>query len=543
MAIRPSFGFLMFKPLSLRRTPIFVLLATLSSSIFAWDFTILHVNDTHAAAAGVNDRGSACYRADDCTGGYARLISEVERIRAEKTAVLALDAGDLWQGTHYYRTGGPDWALATMRYLPWDAVTLGNHEFDEGCAATAQYVKALGKPVLGANFVKDPACALSDAPILPYVVKEMGGVRVGIVGLMNDEGREVSAACSATHFEDRETALHNAVVELETKGIRHIVALTHLGYEADLALAKAVPSVDVIVGGHTHSILGERSKSEGPYPTEVRHEDGGKTLVVQAGRSTRYVGELQVSFDPEGRIVSYEGDLKELTSDLPQDKTMQAFVVKETERIAADRARIVARNPVEMPDGLDPCREGDCLSGLWTADALLEWGKAFGAVGAFINGGALRAALPVGIVTHADILDVHPFGNRAEVADLTGCMLLSALEHGLSDPDVNGPRLLQTAGIRYRVDPLRPIGSRVTFAEILDHGIWCQIEHQKMYRIVTTSYLLEGGDKFTCLKDANVVESNGPRDADLLEEYLRRSAVNGRLVAPEVGRIIGMPGA
>ena len=213
-----------------------------------FELTIVHANDTHSAAAGIDDRYAACREDDACTGGYARIVEAVEALRKENPAVLALDAGDFWQGTHFFRTGGPEWALAAMKRMPWDAVTLGNHEFDAGCAETVRYVENLPMPVVAANILPNPKCPMSRAPLKPYVVKTVGGVRVGVVGLANDEGKEVSAACPATTFADRAEALRKAVSALEKEGVRHIVALTHVGYKADVELARAVPDIDVIVG-------------------------------------------------------------------------------------------------------------------------------------------------------------------------------------------------------------------------------------------------------------------------------------------------------
>lgn len=155
-----------------------------------FELTIVHANDTHSAAAGIDDRYAACREDDACTGGYARIVEAVEALRKENPAVLALDAGDFWQGTHFFRTGGPEWALAAMKRMPWDAVTLGNHEFDAGCAETVRYVENLPMPVVAANILPNPKCPMSRAPLKPYVVKTVGGVRVGVVGLANDEERK-----------------------------------------------------------------------------------------------------------------------------------------------------------------------------------------------------------------------------------------------------------------------------------------------------------------------------------------------------------------
>lgn len=275
--------------------------------------------------------------------------------------------------------------------------------------------------------------------------------------------------------------------------------MTHVGYEADQALARAVPAIDVIVGGHTHSVLGNHPHSEGPYPTVIPHDDGSLTLVVQAGRSTRYLGRLSVSFDDAGRIVQFKGDLEELVPSLRRDEAMHEIVVQSLEAIRADQKRFVGVNSSTLPDGLDPCREGDCLSGMATADAFLAWGRSRGAVAAILNGGAIRAAMPIGPVTYADLLDIHPFGNRIQLADVSGAVLREALEHGISEPDVIGPRVLQTAGLRYRLNPVAPVGQRIVSAEILtEKGTWESILPENVYRIVTISYLLGGGDHFRC---------------------------------------------
>lgn len=517
-----------------------------ASSAFAWDLTILHVNDVHSAAAGVNDRGSV-YDDVDAVGGLARVTAlvadEKARARSRGEPVLALDAGDFWQGTHFFRTGGMPWAREAMRRMPWDAATLGNHEFDLGCETLAEYVESLPFPVLAANLEKNPACPLSNAPMPAYVVKDLGDVQVGIIGLANDEGKDISEACPETAFSDRAAALQRAASELEKAGITHIVAVTHVGYEADQALARAVPAIDVIVGGHTHSVLGDHPHSEGPYPTVIPHEDGSKTLVVQAGRSTRYLGRLTVSFDDAGRITKFHGDLEELAPTLRRDEAMHDFVVRSLDAIRVDQERFVGVNMSTLPDGLDPCREGDCLSGMATVDAFLAWGRSRGAVAAILNGGAVRAAMPIGPVTYADLLDIHPFGNRIQVADVSGAVLRRALEHGLSEPDVIGPRLLQTAGLRYRLDPEAPVGKRILSAEIrTEEGAWAPIRPESVYRIVTIAYLLGGGDHFSMLGQHAKILETGPLEVDVLEAYLHEvKDRDDHLPTPETGRIVGMP--
>ena len=130
--------------------------------------------------------------------------------------------------------------------------------------------------------------------------------------------------------------------------------------------------------------------------------------------------------------------------------------------------------------------------------------------------------MPFCTVTYADLLDIHPFGNRIQLADVSGAVLREALEHGVSEPDVIGPRLLQTAGLRYRLNPAAPVGQRIVSAEILtETETWEPIQPENIYRIVTISYLLE---------------------VDVLDAYLQdKQDRDNHLPTPVPGRIIGIP--
>ena len=241
--------------------------------------------------------------------------------------------------------------------------------------------------------------------------------------------------------------------------------------------------------------------------------------------------------------MQFKGDLEELVPSIRRDKAIHEFIVRSLEAIRTDQERFVGVNTSTLPDGLDPCREGDCLSGMATADAFLAWGRSRGAVAAILNGGAVRAAMPIGPVTHADLLDIHPFGNRIQVADVSGAVLRVALEHGLSEPDVIGPRLLQTAGLRYRLNPAAPVGKRIVSAEIrTKEGIWAPIVPENVYRIVTIAYLLGGGDHFSMLGQHAKILETGPLEVDVLEAYLHeKKDRDDHLPTPTTGRIIGMP--
>lgn len=526
----------------------FTVSAASVASAAPFELTVVHVNDTHSYAAGVNERGLPCYTDDKCTGGYARIASFIDQRRAEHANVLALDAGDAWQGTLFFGTGGEAFSLAIERAMPYDAVTLGNHEFDLGCDALAHYAASLNKPVVAANLAPDAHCPLSNTPIAPYRLFEYGEVTVAVVGLANDEVRVISKACPHTHFLAPTRALTKALEALKKEGVNHVIVLSHLGYDLDQRLAREVPGVDLFVGGHTHSILGKHKGSEGPYPTEVVSRDGSRTLVVQAGLQTRFAGSLTLRFDEKGRVTSYAGDLHELTSEMPRRPQVEAIVQRQERVVRKKFEQRLARVRDMGLDGIDYCREDECPTGLITADAMLAFGRPYGAEAALINGGAIRSALPVGEVSIADLQNIHPFGNRLRVIEMTGRQIRAALEHGLSDPDVAGPRLLQPAGIRYRVDRIKPLGKRLVGADLRrQDGAWRPLREDETVRVVVIDYLRQGGDAFDMIRQAAQTSPAPDKDSDetdlvALVRHIRTLAQKhrGELPPPEGGRILGM---
>lgn len=512
--------------------------------------TILHANDTHSFAAGVMRRGVAADSDEQSTGGYARLAAAVNAEKAKNPNVIALDAGDRWQGTLFFSLLGPDFITALTNRMPWDAMTLGNHEFDLGCERLAEVLPQEKLPILAANIARrhegEDACPI-EGRLPGTMVKTVSGVKVGIFGIANDEVKVVSKACPATTFDTREDAARKAVAALRAQGAEIIIALTHIGYPADRELARSVAGIDVIVGGHTHSLLGKNLRgSEGPYPTVEISPAGEPVLVVQAKRSTEYLGRLVVAFDEKGRAAAWTGAPVRLTSEKPRDPELRDAVAKAAGVLEKARTVKVSTNPNEFSDGLDPCRWGDCLAGMVTADAFLDFARPYGATIALLNGGAVRSALPVGTVDRGSLEEIHPFGNLIAVIDVTGEAIRAALENGVADPDVGGPHLLQPSGLRYAVDPAQPVGHRILSVETIEtdeadeagKGAWVPLDPAKTYRIATVKYVADGGDDFAMFADAPRVPANDALEVDVMDAYLR---AHDPLPMPAAGRITGMP--
>ena len=427
---------------------------------------ILHINDTHSHIAGINKYGNACFDDTDCRGGLARIATAIRAAKSQNDNVIALDAGDQFQGTLFYSVNKWSMLAELDQHMPYDAMTLGNHEFDEGCLELTRFLADLPFPVLAANLKPAKGCPMFKGNYAPYTMLTVRGQKVAVVGIANNEVRSLAAACPRTFFEDTTACLQRTVRDLEAQGVKYIIALTHIGLPADRELARSVDGVDIIVGGHSHSYLGPDSE-EGPYPIIERSPSGQPVLVVTAKRAAQYLGELRVIFDAQGVPLRWSGGARELAATEPRDAGTSALVKKYAASLDEFRNHKVGSHHLSLPDGMDACREDDCLGGSLIADAMLEYARPFGGQVALCNGGSVRAALPAGDISRGDLLSVIPFGNTLVMREITGERLLAALEHGVSEEGGQGPRLLHTAGLRYAVDAARPAGSRIVRAEIL----------------------------------------------------------------------------
>ena len=499
------------------------------------ELVILHTNDTHSFLAGMDRYGNACLEDGDCSGGLGRVAAAVKAAREGKDNVIAVDAGDQFQGTLFYSVNKWPMIVEVDRAIPWDAMTLGNHEFDEGCAELARFLEKTPTPVLAANLEAEEGCPLHRGGIVPHIVKVVRGEKVAVVGLANDEVKTLSSACAQTHFDEAAETLSREVEELKAQGVKYIVAVTHLGLPVDRALARRVDGVDVIVGGHTHSYLGPEP-SDGPYPVVEHSPDGSPVLVVTTGRGAKYLGKLTVNFDEKGVPVAWSGSALELSADMPVDPAVRELVIRYGASLEELRSEVVGVHHLSLPDGMDLCREEDCLGGMVTADAMLEASRPLGAEIALCNGGAIRAAFPAGNITRGDLLSVHPFGNVAVLREYTGARLLAALEHGVAQEGGVGPRLLQVAGLSYEVDASRPAGARILKAEVMDEqGKVGPVAPENRYVVVLADYLADGGDGYAMLKEGNVVPSSEELVVDMVEAYLRK---HSPLPMPKGGRIV-----
>ena len=287
----------------------------------SFELAIAHINDHHSQL----DAGSAELVLDGVPtqvelGGFARQTALFKSLVGTPN-LLKLHAGDAMTGSLYYTFFKGRADARMMNTICFDAFVPGNHEFDDGDATLKAFLDELAQgpcqtPTLSANIVPAPGTPLAPAGGKPYLqpmlIKEIGGVRVGLVGItIADKTRASSRPLASTQFLDETKSAQAAIDALTAQGVRHIVLMTHHGFDADQAMVSRLRGVDVVIGGDSHTLLGDFKAqglaSGGRYPTVIRNADGDTVCVGQAWEYAKAFGLMKVTFDAEGRVSRCDG--------------------------------------------------------------------------------------------------------------------------------------------------------------------------------------------------------------------------------------------
>jgi 5'-nucleotidase len=559
---------------------------------------IAHVNDTHSALEPVDenlilmvDGGPEKVRAR--LGGMARLKTALDAARAGEPNVLTLHAGDAVQGTLYFNVFQGAAEFDFLNALGLDAMCLGNHEFDKGPAQLGRMLALARFPVLAANVDASAEPALAGS-FRSHVVRRFatatGSEAVAVIGATTPTTPLITSDVGRVRFLDPAPVIRALVRELEAKGVNKIILLSHNGYGADQELARVVPGLDVIVGGHSHSLLGDSAAlarlglaAAGPYPTVVPGPEGAPVLVVQAWRWGEALGELSVEFDAAGRVTGHSAAARLLVGesfrlrgqpvegqavDPASARGMALRAAVESDgaaRVVAEDPALLAKlapyaekvaafqdAPLGVSIGTDLVRGTATDPGLLVADAYLAMVP--GARLALVGAGGIRKDLYAGPVTIGQVLGVLPFGNTLVEMDITGAQLKEALEDAVefrlaTRPPENGDLrklvVIHSAGFSYVIHPLRPRGGRVDSLTLQRPGTpAAPLDLAATYRLVTNSFLASGGDGLTTLKDISARRMDtGFLEHDALAEHLISLGARGPIAPPAGLRVvIELPG-
>jgi 5'-nucleotidase/UDP-sugar diphosphatase len=517
------------------------------ASFADYDLTILHINDWHSRIESNNKYESTCSAEEEgkgeCIGGAARLVTAIadQRKKLDGKNVLLLNGGDNFQGSLFYTKYKGAAEAEFLNQMKFDAMTVGNHEFDDGEDALVPFLDVITFPVLSANVQAAAASKVGDR-IKPSIVIEVGGQKIGIVGAVTTETPEISSPGPNITIEDDVKTITAEVEKLKAQGVNKIIALTHVGYPRDKELIAKIPGVDVVVGGHSHSLLSNTDdKAEGPYPTMIDNPDGYKVPVTQAASYSKYLGEFTVTFDDNGVVKAAKGDPIYLDNSITPDAAVLARVKELAGPIEELKAREVAETTKEIDGSRENCRVRECEMGNLVADAMLDRVKGQGVTIAFQNGGGLRASIDQGVVTMGEVLTVLPFQNTLATFQLSGKDVVAALENGASKIEEGAGRFTQVAGLKYSFDKTAPAGSRIKSVEVMANGAWAPIDPATTYLAVTNNFMRRGGDGYQTFADnAENAYDFGPGLEQVVADYL---GANRPYAAKLDGRIIDVAAA
>ena len=539
----------------------------------ALELNIAHINDHHSQLD-ANPSGSPVELKLDGVatqvdqGGFARQTAMFKSLAGSKN-LLKIHAGDAITGTlyHTFFKGAADAAM--MNTICFDAFIPGNHEFDDGDSVFKGFLDELAKgscktPTLSANIVPAAGSPLagngSSAYLKPYLIKEIDGVKVGIIGItVAGKTMNSSRPLSSTVFNDETTSAQKAIDELKALGIRHIVAVTHLGYAADKALAAKLTDVDVIIGGDSHSLLGDFSSvgltSSGSYPTVVSNKSGETVCIGQAWEYAKATGLLNVQFNEAGAVKSCGGKATLLIGDnfkrkdsagvwqavsdtvrsslmsklaakesgvavLTPDASAAALLKTYSDQLAGEKAKVIGtateslclvRVPGESTNrsaGVTGCEAANTLAR--GSDAAQVVAEAFLSAArradfSLQNAGGVRVPVNAGSLSMNTAFTLLPFTNVLVELDIKGAEVVAALEDGVDSYILNPASATGSypyaAGLRWDLDMSKAKGQRFSNVQLRNKttGAWTALDLAKTYVLVTNDFLGDGKDGYATL--------------------------------------------
>ncbi len=484
-----------------------ILFLAISLLSLAVKITVFHVNDTHGRAWTFTDS------AGNVIGGFATLATIIDAERKVNPNVLFLHAGDI-------NTGVPESDLMNalpdifvLNRMKLDAVAVGNHEFDKSRDVLLKQMSWAKFPFLSANIYKDGKLFFT-----PYIIKEIGGVKVAIVGFTTEHTKILEGPNSEDlEFKNVIEVAKSLIPELR-KQANVVIALTHLGvgqgyselYTTADQLAKEVEGIDLIIDGHSHTQLNAPMVVNG-------------VPIVQAFEWAKVVGRADIEVE-NGKVVKIDWQALPVVQskvvgkdaagkNILQEVTKEALYVKVPldyfKKLGGAKLDTVIGVTEILLDGerANVRSKTTNLANL-IADSMI-WKT--GAEVALTNGGGIRASIKPGNITIRDVLTVLPFGNTLYVLEMKGSDLLKTFEYAASVPNGQGA-FLQVAGATWKSE-----GGKLT--EVLVNGK--PIDPEKVYKVVTNDYMAAGGDGYAVLKGQKGYNTFYVM-ADVVVEYIQK---------------------
>ncbi|HEA47282.1 MAG TPA: bifunctional metallophosphatase/5'-nucleotidase [bacterium] len=444
-------------------------------------------------------------------GGSAALATCLKGMRYD----LLLDAGDFFQGTPEGDFTGGESVIEIMNELGYDALTIGNHEYDQGNENVKRLAELAQFPFLSANII-DEKTGERVKYAKPYIIKEIRGIRFGIFGLTTS-----TSICEGLRFGEVIPAAKECLKELEKKA-DIIIALTHLGFDeeeeekiTDYQLAESVPGIDVIIGGHYEKEL---------HPPVISPKH--KTIICQTRGNGAYLGQLDLVIDKKTkRIIKHKGRIITLwVEEYPPDEEMASLVEKYASKVRKVMDEVIGEASEAIERDPDPEAREESAIGNWQTDLMREFA---GTDIALQNSFGIRGDILKGKIAKRDIYNVSPFGNTLVTMELSGEEIRQIMEESVGEAGI-----LQVSGLRVLYDKEKSKGERILEIEIKGKPL----KSKKTYSLVTNSFLAENVEPF---KKGRNIKDTKVKLRDLEEEYIRSNSpikspgIQGRIATTE----------
>ncbi|MBI3998651.1 MAG: 5'-nucleotidase C-terminal domain-containing protein [Armatimonadetes bacterium] len=448
-------------------------------------------------------------------GGMAARATVVAQVRQAASNVLLLDSGDILVGTAMSTIfrGEPD--VLAMNLIGYDAMAAGNHEFDYGLDHFAR-LRGLAKfPIISTSL---RGRGREVAPI--FVIKQLGGLRVLIFSGLDDAYADIihpAIAAGLEYFDPIGSA--RGLVNGLGRSVDLIIALTHMTDAQDLALARAVPQIHAVIGGHVEGYDGILTAAGG-RPVETM--DNPPTILVRTHRQGATVGRLDLLVEG-GRVRRASARNLPVTSQVTPDPKVADLVKDYESRLRARFAEVIGRTAVLLDGERANVRSRETNLGNLIADALREFARTDVAI---VNGGNIRSSINEGPITLADVFRVLAFDNTVVTLQLTGAQLREALENGVSQVEEGSGRFPQVSGMSYVYERARPRGQRVVDVRVGGQPL----DPARLYSMATNDFLADGGDGYAVFKAGRQRRDTQVDMRDVFIEYVRRvGTVSARL--------------
>ncbi len=502
--------------------------------------TVLHTNDHHGRF----------WKNADGEYGMAARKTLLDQVRSEVQAAggytLLLDGGDINTGVPESDTQDAEPDFKGMKLLGYDAMALGNHEFDKPLPVLAKQMAWAGFPMLSANIYKD-----GQRMFKPYAMFERGGLKIAVLGLTTDDTAKMVDPANVVGIEFRKPASEAAALIPELKKQAHIViAATHMGHypngtrgvnaEGDVEMARQVKGLDLIVGGHSQNpvcMLDQLNRNEAYQPGgPCKPDQQNGTWIVQAHEWGKYVGRADFEYANGAlTLVKYELipiNLKKIVkaadgkdtkvfaaTEIKEDAATLAFLQPYQDKGRAELDKVVGESDGKLEGDRTIVRAQPTNLGVFIASVMQQRAKADLAI---MNAGGIRDSLPAGKLSYKDVIKVQPFGNMLAYVDLSGKELMDYLNAAAKMTAGSGA-FAHFSGVQLTIE-----GGAVKAATIQGAAI----DPAKTYRLALNNFQANGGDGYPKLSNHPGYVNTGFVDADVMREYLSKNAIKAASFEP-----------